>query len=56
MAVEEQSKGWKEAIRRIEGAKRSPDSDLDLSGLGLTAIPDSLAQLANLQNLDLVRH
>jgi len=45
--------GWQEALRRIEEAKRNKRVSLDLSGLGLTAIPDSLARLANLQQLSL---
>src|ERR1017187_469906 len=42
-----------EAERRIEEARRSGAPQLDLSGLGLTGIPDSLAQLAQLQSLNL---
>jgi internalin A len=42
-----------EAARRIEEARRSGTSFLDLSRLELTAIPDSLAELARLQFLDL---
>src|ERR1017187_1104871 len=42
-----------EAERRIEEARRSGAPKLDLSVLGLTGIPDSLAQLAQLQSLNL---
>lgn len=44
---------WQEALRRIESAKESESAELDLSDLQLTAIPDSLVQLASLERLDL---
>src|ERR1039457_1845771 len=45
--------GWQEALRRIEEARRSRAGKLGLKQLGLTAVPDSLAQLINLRELDL---
>ena len=42
-----------EALRRIEEAKNSNTTELDLSKLNLKAIPDSIAQLSNLLDLDL---
>jgi len=52
-----QAKRYKDPLaegeRRIEEAKRFGYTELDLSGLGLTAIPDSVAQLTNLQTLSL---
>ena len=48
--------GWQEAESRIKEARRSGASKLDLSGLWLTSVPDSLAQLANLQNLRLANN
>jgi len=49
----QESEGWQEALRRIEEAQRSKAKSLDLSGLQLEAIPDSIAQLANLIYLSL---
>jgi len=53
MPPQEESDGWQEAVRRIEEAKSSNASTLNLSRLKLTAIPDSLTRLANLQQLTL---
>ena len=53
MPEQQDNKGWQEAIRRIEEAKSTNAASLDLTNLALTAIPDSLAQLANLQQLRL---
>jgi internalin A len=47
------SEGPREAQVRIEEARKTGKRDLDLSGLNLTAIPDSLGQLTNLQQLNL---
>src|ERR1035438_104847 len=44
---------WQEAESRIKEARRSGVSELKLSGLGLTSVPYSLAQLAKLQILTL---
>lgn len=41
------------ALRRIEEARRSGSPELDLTFLGLTTIPDSLAQLTKLQAVTL---
>jgi len=49
----EQSTGWQEALRRIEEARRNKAYSLDLSGLRLKDVPDSLAQLTHLTELDL---
>src|ERR1019366_6151159 len=40
-----------EAARRIEEARRSGATHINLSGLGLSAIPHSLAQLPELQTI-----
>ena len=42
---------YQEAERRIEQARFSGDSELYLKGLGLTALPESLSQLQQLQLL-----
>ena len=42
-----------EAERRIADAAQAEGSHLDLSGLGLTAVPDSIGQLTNLTSLSL---
>ncbi len=42
-----------EALKRIEKALKERSTSLDLSGLGLTDLPKSLGQLAQLRNLDL---
>jgi len=53
MSEKQDKQGLPEAIRRIEEAKRTNLTTLDLSGLALAAIPDALAQLINLQSLNL---
>jgi len=53
MSEEQDKKGVEEAIRRIEEARSTNATSLDLVGLSLSAIPDSLAQLASLQKLNL---
>ena len=53
MPRKKENEGLQEALRRIEGARRTSDTELDLSGLGLTAIPDAIVQLPQLQGLDL---
>lgn len=45
--------GLEEAAHRIEEAKRTRTTSLDLGGLALPIIPDSVAQLANLEELTL---
>jgi Leucine-rich repeat (LRR) protein len=50
MAVDE---AYREAEQRIEAARESGATELDLSGLGLTELPDSIANLTALQTLDL---
>lgn len=42
-----------EAVRRIEMAHRTMSESLDMRGLGLTVIPDSIAELVNLEELNL---
>lgn len=53
MSEQQDYPGWQEAVRRIEEAKRSNSTSLDLIDLKLTAIPDSIAQLSNLRKLQL---
>src|SRR5260370_674882 len=43
--------GFEEAVRRIDRAKTSGAGSIDLSALNLSTIPDSVAQLQNLQKL-----
>jgi internalin A len=52
MPAGQDPEGWQEALRRIEKARRSNVTDLDLSGLKLKSLPDSLARL-ELQGLNL---
>lgn len=40
-----------EIIKRIEEARRTRATELDLSGLGITELPDSIGQLSALQVL-----
>ena len=47
---------WREALRRIEEVRESGKGELDLSGLGLTAVPDSVADLNKLHSLYLTRN
>jgi len=49
----QESDGWRKALRRIEETRRSNPTSLDLFGLDLEAIPDSVTQLTSLQWLDL---
>src|SRR5271156_2738450 len=51
MSAQQDATGAPEAERRIEQARRSGSETLNLSSLGLTAIPDSIAQLIRLKNL-----
>lgn len=51
MPEQRDNKGWREALRRIEEAKQSDNTKLDLNSLGLATIPDSLTQLTNLRQL-----
>ena len=46
MPPKRENEGFEEAVRRIDEAKHSEARDLDLSGLKLSTIPDSLAQLS----------
>jgi len=50
------NEGWQEALRRIEKARRSKDKELNLDGLQLEAIPDSLVELTNLRSLSLANN
>jgi internalin A len=52
-APDKESEGMAEALRRIEKAKREKATILDLSRLGLTAVPKALGQLTALTRLDL---
>src|SRR5579859_1433277 len=53
MPEQQDQNGLQKALNRIEEAKRSNATELDLSKLNLIAIPDSLSQLTNLQYLNL---
>lgn len=44
---------YREAERRIEQARREGATTLDLSGMGLTEVPESIASLTQLTRLDL---
>jgi small GTP-binding protein len=52
-ATLEQDSGLNEATRRIQQAADSKAPSIDLSGLGLRVVPETVGQLANLQSLDL---
>src|SRR5271170_5846015 len=56
MSAQQDATGAPEAERRIEQARRSGSETLNLSSLGLTAIPDSIAQLIRLKNLFLLNN
>jgi internalin A len=45
------SEGWQRALLRIGKARETRATSIDLSGLNLAAVPDSLARLAKLQAL-----
>ncbi|WP_072015976.1 COR domain-containing protein [Leptolyngbya sp. KIOST-1] len=47
---------YQEAERQIEAARQEGAIELDLSGLGLTALPEAIAALTQLQYLDLSRN
>src|SRR5438105_3463849 len=51
MPEQHENKNWEVALRRIEEARRSKATAFDLSDLSLTAIPESIGQLASLQVL-----
>src|SRR5215475_14164687 len=53
MPEQHENEGWQVAIRWIEKAKRENATELDLSGLELKAVPESLGQLAQLHTLHL---
>ena len=42
-----------ETIRRIEEARKNRATKLNLSGLGIIELDDSISQMSELQNLDL---
>lgn len=46
-------KGYREAEQKVAAARRSLAKELDLNGLKLTELPESLGQLTLLQELDL---
>jgi len=52
----QQSSNWREALRRIEEARVSNARELDLSGLKLEAVSESIAELSNLESLYLVNN
>jgi hypothetical protein len=53
MSPRREMKGFEQAVRWIDEARDSKTRDLDLSGLNLNTIPDSLVQLSDLQSLNL---
>jgi internalin A len=53
MPVQPEVDPLSEANRRIEEARQSQSTSLDLSKLGLDALPIALAELTDLENLDL---
>ena len=53
MPEQHENEGWQKALQRIEEARRSKAIHLDLGHRNLTALPESLGQLSNLQSLDL---
>jgi len=53
MPSKDENDGFQEAVRRIEIAKHSDQSHLDLSGLNLSVVPESITQLAKLSYLSL---
>jgi internalin A len=56
MPESKENKGWQEAVQRIEKAKLSNATELNLRGLKLTSLPESLGQLSQLQDLNLSRN
>jgi len=48
-----QDEAYQKAVKRIAAAQRENAAVLDLSELGLTEVPEAIAQLASLQSLDL---
>jgi internalin A len=48
--------GWRSALRLIKEAKVAGAASIDLSGLNLSAVPDLIAQLTNLQALHLSKN
>ena len=44
---------YQEAERRIEAARQESAPELDLSGLGLTEVPEAIASLTQLETIDL---
>src|SRR4051794_12285038 len=50
---EQESDGWATALSRIELAGSEQNTKLDLSGLGLSELPEQLAQLTHLRILNL---
>ena len=44
---------YRKAEQKIEAARRSRATKLDLSDMGLTELPESLGQLTQLQSLNL---
>ncbi|MBD1865762.1 leucine-rich repeat domain-containing protein [Cyanobacteria bacterium FACHB-471] len=49
-------KACQEAEQRIEAARQEGTTELDLSGMGLTELPEAIAALTQLQKLDLYRN
>ena len=47
-----QDEAYRRAEKKIEQARRSGATELDLSRMGLTALPESLAQPTKLRRID----
>jgi internalin A len=53
MPERNENEGWQEALRQIEEARSSNDTELDLGHLNLTTLPESIGQLRQLETLHL---
>ena len=51
MPEQQENQGWQEALQRIEEALHANSRDLDLTGLRLTTLPESLGRLSQLNDL-----
>jgi internalin A len=53
VVIRSPEEAFDEAVRRIEQARVAPDTSLDLANLGLTRVPESIGQLAQLNILEI---
>lgn len=56
MPEQHENESWQQALRRIEEARRSNASELDLSDLKLQVIPEAVRQLGNIKRADFSRN